>query len=124
MVNNKNKEIVEQCNFKQGTLFELEYQFREYNINLSKRIEELDTRIKKLEGNNEVVPTIKKEVVKDITFLKELIDIKGIGTSFAEDIINVFPNKELLVKAINSNSILPFNSKVCKLLRDKYGGTK
>jgi hypothetical protein len=119
MIDNKDKSIVEQCDFREGTLFELEYQFREYNIRILKKMEEIDNRLKKLESNN-IIP-IKK---LDLTFFKELVDIKGIGTSFAEDIINVFPTKDLLINAIISNSILPFNSKICKLLRDKYGDIK
>ena len=122
----KDKSIIDQCDFRQGTLFELEYQFREYNIKTSKQIAELEERIKVLENKTTIPASVQIEVKeKTISeFLKELVDIKGIGISFAEDIINVFPNRELLINAINSNSTLPFNSKTCKLLREKYGVTK
>lgn len=60
------------------------------------------------------------EIKPDQEFLKELISLKGIGKSYAEDIIRVYPVKSLLVNYIKSNKILPFREDINKLLKSVY----
>lgn len=56
----------------------------------------------------------------DSTFLKELIDLKGIGKETANDIVRVFPIRNRLVVSIQNNKPLPFRSDIVKILLDNY----
>ena len=55
-----------------------------------------------------------------MNFKDELIDIKGIGRSTAEDIIAVYKTRESLEVAIYSSEKLPFDSDVEKLLKKHF----
>ena len=54
-------------------------------------------------------------------FKDELKQSKGIGPKVLKDILGVFPTKDKLKEAIKSGIELPFNSKIDKILRIKYG---
>jgi len=56
----------------------------------------------------------------DGSFKKELIDIKGIGEKEATNITSVFPNKESLIRWINSGKELPFDKNIDKLLIETF----
>ncbi len=94
---------------------------------------ELPERIGKAYGLSEVKVTEGKigstkvetkqfePVKKKDNFRKEIKNIKGIGKKIAEDIIQVFPTEEELIKAIKSYEHLPFRDDVAEKLIKKYG---
>lgn len=56
----------------------------------------------------------------DDSFLKELISIRGIGKSTAEDVVS-WGTKEKLIEELKKNINLPFRNDIDKKLRKKYG---
>lgn len=58
---------------------------------------------------------------KDLDFFNELIKIKGIGKKTAEDIIEVFKTKEILLEAVESPLRFPFRDDIEIILRREYG---
>lgn len=62
---------------------------------------------------------LSKESV-DKSFKQELIDIKGIGEKETNNITSVFPNKESLIRWINSGKELPFDKNIDKLLIETF----
>lgn len=56
----------------------------------------------------------------DVFFKQEIINIKGIGIKIADDIVSVYPTKEMLKNAVANNEKLPFPDNVEKILREKY----
>lgn len=62
---------------------------------------------------------IKGEKKAEKSFKEELIALNRIGKETAEDIIKVFPSKELLIKAINAGEYLPFRNDIAKILKEE-----
>jgi len=62
----------------------------------------------------------KVEYTSDDLFLKELIEINGIGEKTADDIVT-WGTKEKLIEVIALGGSLPFRDDVEELLRGKYG---
>jgi hypothetical protein len=48
---------------------------------------------------------------------EELSDINGIGKKTVEDIISVYPDKEMLINDLKTDAKIPFRDDVCELLK-------
>jgi 3-methyladenine DNA glycosylase/8-oxoguanine DNA glycosylase len=93
---------------------------------LEKYIEE-EIKTTPAEINNKPIETKQIEVLKKKDnsekldeFFKELVKIKGIGTSTAKDIV-VWGNKEKLIDSVKNKEQLPFRDDIVKILEGKYG---
>jgi hypothetical protein len=56
----------------------------------------------------------------DPSFLKELIDLKGIGKKTAEDITKLYQKRDFLINDLKVGKVLPFREDINKILKDKY----
>ena len=53
-------------------------------------------------------------------WMKELDDLKGIGTKIVKDIVAVYPTKMSLLEAIKADAHIPFPDNVVKLLKKEF----
>ena len=67
------------------------------------------------------VDTLEKKAGVINPFRKELISLPKIGEQYADEIIKIYPTKELLIDAIFNKTKLPFSKAVIKVLQEKYG---
>jgi len=82
---------------------------------------ELDSELESL-YSKELNATSIPEQESKIDYFKELVDIKGIGTKTAREIVEKYPTRALLKVGIREGQDLPFDSDVDELLRNQYGG--
>ena len=95
-----------------------------FQVGSAKRVRETITKL------YEIVDEMRKRLDKiekqvgtqkiDKSFEKELREIKGVGKKTAKDIVNSYPTREQLKKAIKQGEHLPFRNDIEKKLKWKY----
>lgn len=96
------------------------YKFKKANESIDVKKEHVEKILRNptfYEAGKESVELI--DVTKE--FEDELIEINGIGKKTANDIIEVFKTREDLIKAIDDDEDLPFDSDVDVLLKEAFG---
>ena len=71
------------------------------------------------------IPKKPKKVVhkaskQEKSWLQTLIEVKGIGKKTAEDIVNVYPTKGELLRAIKDKKKLPFRDDISLLIEKRF----